>query len=30
MMTGETLAARPGGAVSLAAGMSLILSSIPG
>jgi len=29
-MTGETLAGRPGGAVSLAAGMSLILSSIPG
>jgi carbon starvation protein len=29
-MTGETLAGRPGGAVSLAAGMSLILSSIKG
>jgi carbon starvation protein len=29
-MTGETLAGRAGGAVSLAAGMSLILSSIPG
>lgn len=29
-MTQETLAARPGGAVSLAAGMSVILSSIPG
>ncbi|MDD5432485.1 MAG: carbon starvation protein A [Candidatus Omnitrophica bacterium] len=29
-MTKETLSARPGGAVSLAAGMSLILSSIPG
>ena len=29
-MTGETLAGRPGGAVSLAAGMSMILSSIPG
>ncbi|MCX5709516.1 MAG: carbon starvation protein A [Candidatus Omnitrophica bacterium] len=29
-MTGEVLSARPGGAVSLAAGMSLILSSIPG
>jgi carbon starvation protein len=29
-MTGETLAGRPGGAVSLAAGMSLILSSLKG
>lgn len=29
-MTGETLAGRPGGAVSLAAGMSVILSAIPG
>ncbi len=29
-MTKEVLAGRPGGAVSLAAGMSLILSSIPG
>ncbi|MBP7055671.1 MAG: carbon starvation protein A [Candidatus Omnitrophica bacterium] len=29
-MTGEALAGRAGGAVSLAAGMSLILSSIPG
>jgi carbon starvation protein len=29
-MTGETLSGRAGGAVSLAAGMSLILSSIPG
>jgi carbon starvation protein len=29
-MTGEALAGRPGGAVSLAAGMSLILSAIPG
>jgi carbon starvation protein len=29
-MAGETLAGRPGGAVSLAAGMSWILSSIPG
>jgi carbon starvation protein len=29
-MTGETLAGRTGGAVSLAAGMSLILSAIPG
>jgi len=29
-MTQETLAGRPGGAVSLAAGMSVILSSIPG
>jgi carbon starvation protein len=29
-MTGETLSARPGGAVSLAAGMALIFSSIPG
>jgi len=29
-LTGETLAGRPGGAVSLAAGMSLILSSIKG
>jgi carbon starvation protein len=29
-MTGEILSGRPGGAVSLAAGMSLILSSIPG
>ncbi|MCX5680804.1 MAG: carbon starvation protein A, partial [Candidatus Omnitrophica bacterium] len=29
-MTGETLAGRTGGAVSLAAGMSVILSSIPG
>jgi carbon starvation protein len=29
-MTGETLAGRAGGAVSLAAGMSVILSSIPG
>jgi len=29
-MTGETLAGRPGGAVSLAAGMSVILSSIKG
>ena len=29
-MTGETLAGRAGGAVSLAAGMSLIISSIPG
>ncbi len=29
-MTGETLSARAGGAVSLAAGMSLIFSSIPG
>jgi len=29
-MAGETLAGRTGGAVSLAAGMSLILSSIPG
>lgn len=29
-MTAETLVARPGGAVSLAAGMSLILSSIKG
>jgi len=29
-MTGETLAGRTGGAVSLAAGMSYILSSIPG
>ena len=29
-MTGETLTGRSGGAVSLAAGMSLILSSIPG
>jgi carbon starvation protein len=29
-MVGETLAGRTGGAVSLAAGMSLILSSIPG
>jgi carbon starvation protein len=29
-MTGETLAGRTGGAVSLAAGMSLILSGIPG
>jgi carbon starvation protein len=29
-MTGESLAGRPGGAVSLAAGMSLILSAIPG
>jgi carbon starvation protein len=29
-MTGEVLAGRPGGAVSLAAGMSVILSSIPG
>lgn len=29
-MTGEVLAGRPGGAVSLAAGMSVILSAIPG
>ncbi len=29
-MTGETLSGRAGGAVSLAAGMSVILSSIPG
>ncbi len=29
-MTGETLSGRAGGAVSLAAGMSLILSAIPG
>ncbi|MFB3895349.1 MAG: carbon starvation protein A [bacterium] len=29
-MTGETLVGRPGGAVSLAAGMSVILSAIPG
>ncbi|MFZ0033847.1 MAG: carbon starvation protein A [Sedimentisphaerales bacterium] len=29
-MTGETLSGRSGGAVSLAAGMSLILSAIPG
>lgn len=29
-MTGETLSGRAGGAVSLAAGMSLILSSMPG
>lgn len=29
-MVGETLAGRPGGAVSLAAGMAVILSSIPG
>jgi carbon starvation protein len=29
-MTGETLAGRAGGAVSLAAGMSVILSAIPG
>ncbi len=29
-MTGETLSGRAGGAVSLAAGMSMILSSIPG
>ena len=29
-MTGEALAGRTGGAVSLAAGMSVILSSIPG
>jgi carbon starvation protein len=29
-MTGEALAGRPGGAVSLAAGMSVILSAIPG
>jgi len=29
-MTGETLAGRPGGAVSLAAGMSVILASIKG
>jgi carbon starvation protein len=29
-LTGETLAGRPGGAVSLAAGMSVILSSIKG
>jgi len=29
-MTGETLAGRTGGAVSLAAGMSVILSAIPG
>ena len=29
-MTGEVLSGRPGGAVSLAAGMSVILSSIPG